>query len=165
MRTASPADIEAATAEWLTHVQAACPEPVLGACRFAPPRNEVAGRAAGLGGALALGWLGRRLVKSVEGAANQNRAGGLPSSFVLVVTPRTVRVYESLFTRSGSDIGSEVAAWDRAGLQVLSVDRGGLKTTVKLRLVDGDEISCSAGTHEYTDRFVALLATEMAPAA
>jgi hypothetical protein len=165
MRTASPADIEAATAEWLAHVQAACPEQVLGACRFAPPRNELAGRAAGLGGSLGLGWVGRRLIKTAEAAANKDRAGGLPSSFVLAVTPTTVRVYESLFTRSGSDIGPEVAAWDRAGLNVLSVDRGGMKTSVKLRLPDGGEIVCSAGSHDYTDRFIDLLTSAVAPAA
>jgi hypothetical protein len=165
MRTASPADMEAATAQWLTHVQAACPEQVLGACRFAPPRNEVAGRAAGLGGSLAAGWIGRRLVKTVEAAGNKDRAGGLPKSFVLVVTPTRVRVYESLLTRSGSEIGSEAANWDRARLQVLSVARGGMKTTVALRLPDGEEISCSAGTHEYTDRFVELLSTELATGA
>jgi hypothetical protein len=75
-----------------------------------------------------------------------------------------VRVYESLFTRSGSDIGPEVAAWDRAGLNVLSVDRGGMKTSVKLRLPDGDEIVCSAGSHDYTDRFIDLLTTAAARA-
>ena len=165
MRNASPADMEAATAEWLTNVQAACPEQVLGACRFAPPRNEVAGRAAALGGSLAGGWIGRRLVKAVEASGNKDRAGGLPKSFVLVVTPTRVRVYESLLTRTGSDIGSEAANWDRTALQVLGVSRGGIKTTVELRLPEGEEISCSAGTHEYTDRFVKLLSTRLDTAA
>jgi hypothetical protein len=165
MRTAPPAAMEAALADWLAQVQAVCPEQVLGACRFAPPRNEVAGRAAALGGGLALGWVGRRLARTVEAAGNKNRAGGLPSSFILVVTPTTVRVYESIHSRSGSEIGPEVAAWDRAALRVLNVDRGGKKTSVNLRLPDGDEIVCSAGTHDYTDRFVGLLTTAMSPAA
>jgi hypothetical protein len=165
MRMPSAADMEAATAEWLSRVQSACPEQVLGACRFAPPRNEIAGRAAGLGGGLALGMVGRLLVRKAESAGNKQRAGGLPSSFILAVTPTTVRVYESRVGRAGEDIGAEVAAWDRAGLQLIGVDRGGMKTTVKLRLPDGDEVACSAGTHEYTDRFVELLGSAMAPAA
>ena len=154
--------MDALTAEWLRNVQAACPEQVLGACRFAPPRNEIAGRAAGLGGSLALGMIGRLFVKGAEKAANKQRAGGLPSSFVLVVTPTAVRVLDS---SSGTDIGAEVAAWDRAGLHVLNVDCGGIKTTLKLRLPSGDELAVSAGTHEYTDRFVELLGSAMATAA
>jgi hypothetical protein len=39
-----------------------------------------------------------------------------------------------------------------------------MKTTVNLQLPNGDEVACSAGTHEYTDRFVELLGTAMAPA-
>jgi hypothetical protein len=165
MRTPSAADMDAAIAEWIGRVQSACPEQVLGACRFAPPRNEVAGRAAALGGGAAFGLVGRMLARKAESAGNKQRAGGLPESFILVVTPTTVRVYESSFGRSGEAIGSEVAAWDRSALQVLGVNRGGMKTTVSLRLPNGDEIACSAGTHEYTDGFVELLSTAMAPAA
>jgi hypothetical protein len=162
MRTPSAADMDAATNEWLARVQAACPERLLGACRFAPPRNEIAGRAAGLGGGLAFGLIGRLFVRSAEKAGNKQRAGGLPSSFILAVTPTTVRVYESGVK---IDIGAEVASWDRAGLQVLNVDRGGMKTTVKLRLANGDELAISAGTHEYTDGFVELLGSAVATAA
>jgi hypothetical protein len=159
MRTPSAAEMDAATADWLKGVQSACPEQVLGACRFAPPRNEVAGRAAALGGSVGFGVVGRMFTRKAESAGNRQRAGGLPSSFVLVVTPTTVRVYESLFKRSGSDIGPEVAVWNRAALEVLSVDRGGMKTNVRLRLPDGDEVTIAAGTHEYTDGFVGLLRT------
>jgi hypothetical protein len=165
MRSASTADMDAATAEWLARVQSACPEQVLGACRFAPPRSEVGGRAAALGGGLALGVIGRRFVRKAESAGNRRSAGGLPSSFVLAVTPTTVRAYESLLSRSGSDIGPEVAVWDRARLDVLGVDRGGMKTNVRLRLPDGEEIAVAAGSHAYTDGFVALLkSSTIAPA-
>ncbi|MCW3040133.1 MAG: hypothetical protein JWM31_2038 [Solirubrobacterales bacterium] len=163
MRMPSAADVEKATAEWLARVQDKCPEQVLGACLFAPPRNEVAGRAAALGGSLTGGLLGRRLVRAAEKAGNRDRAGGLPASFVLAVTPENVRVYESVVSRSGSAIGPEVASWERARLQVRGVDRGGAKTTLTLGLPDGTAIVCSAGTHDYTDRFVALLKTEMVP--
>ena len=157
MRTAPAVDIDAATAEWIGRVQQRCPEQVLAACPFAPPRNEIAGRAAGLGGGLAFGVLGRMLTRKAETSVNQGRAGGLPSSFILAITPSLVRVYASGISRGGYEIGDEVTAWDRAGLAVTNVDRGGLKTNVQIRLASGEEITCSAGTHEYTDRFIATL--------
>ena len=54
-------------------------------------------------------------------------------------------------------MGGEVGAWERAGLHVTRVHRGGLKTNVELRLPGGCSVMVSAGTSEYTDRFVALL--------
>jgi hypothetical protein len=157
MRGMSVDEVERLTNEWLGQVQAVCPEQLLGACRFAPPRNEVGGRAAALGGSLGGGLLGRMLVRKTEAAVNGNRAGGLPQSFILAVTPTNVRVYETSISRGGEQIGAEVTAWDRARLEVLDVSRGGMKTTVSLRLPDGQELACSAGTHDYTDRFLALL--------
>ena len=157
MRTAPAVDLDAAAAEWVGRVQPSCPEQVLGACPFSPPRNEVAGRAAALGGRLGGGLLGGLLARKAETALNGRAAGGLPQNFVLAVTASHVRAYEMRFTRGGAEAGQEVAAWDRSGLQVANVDRGGLKTNVTLSLPDGKEIICSAGTHEYTDRFIALL--------
>src|SRR3954454_11892284 len=93
MRRPSEADIEAATAEWLGRVQSVCPEQVLGACPFAQPRNEIGGRAAGLGGGAGLRVVGRMMARKAETAGNRSRAGGLPQSFVLVVTPTSVRAY------------------------------------------------------------------------
>ena len=157
MRTASAVDMEAATAEWIGRVQASCPDQVLGACPMAPPRNEVAGRAAALGGGVAFGILGRLFTHKAEQAVNRGRAGGLPNTFVLAVTPTKVRVLESRNTRTGVEVVGEHTAWDRSGLKVVNVERGHYKTNVTLRLADGQELVCAAGTHEYTDNFIALL--------
>jgi hypothetical protein len=157
MRTAPQLDLDAAAAEWIGRVQPACSEQVLAACPFSPPRNEVAGRALALGGRLGGGMVGGFLARKAERAVNSHTAGGLPQNFVLAVTPTHVRAYEARSGRGGSAVGGEVAAWQRTALQVTHVDRGGVKTNVTMRLPDGTDVVCSAGTHEYTDRFVALL--------
>jgi hypothetical protein len=155
----SAADIEQATANWLTAVQAGCPEGY-SALAASPPRATKSAaarwRLAALGGSLAFGWVGRKAVRTLEKADNRDRAGGLPGSFVLVVTPQTVRAYESTSRSGGSPMGGQAAGWDRSGLEVIDVERGAIKTTVRLRVPDGEEISCSAGTHEYTDTFLEL---------
>jgi hypothetical protein len=163
MRTAPAVDIDAATAEWLSRVQSHCPEQVVAACPFAPPRNEIAGRAAGLGGGLAFGFLGRMVTQKAEKAVNRDRAGGLPGSFILAVTPANVYVYEARHSRSGTEVVGQSAVWDRESLQVADVKRGGLKTDVRLRLPGGQEVTCTAGTHEYTDRFIDTLRAPVAP--
>ena len=157
MRTAPAVDVDQAAAEWIGRVQHLCPEQVLAACPFSPPRAEVNSRAAGLAGDLAGGWLGRMLVSKAEKAVNKGRAGGLPQSFVLAITPTKVRVYESSYSRKGIEVRGEVQAWDRAGLFVMGVDRGSLKTNVKIQRADGAEVTVSAGTHPYTDRFIEML--------
>ena len=42
-------------------------------------------------------------------------------------------------------------------LFVTGVDRGSLKTNVKIQRADGVELTVSAGTHPYTDRFIEML--------
>ena len=157
MRSAPAVDVDQAAAEWIGRVQHMCSEEVLAACPFAPPRAEVNSRAAGLAGNLAGGMLGGFLVRKAEKAVNKGRAGGLPQSFVLAITPTHVRVYESSYSRKGIDVRGEVQSWDRAGLFVTGVDRGSLKTNVKIQRADGVELTVSAGTHPYTDRFIEML--------
>ena len=160
MRTARTTDIDAAAAEWIGRVQPLCPEEVLAACPFAPPRNEFAGRAAGLGGRLAGGLIGGFLAHRAERALNSHATGGLPPSFVLAITPTHVRAYESSYRPRGAvEMGGEVAAWERRSLHVTRVHRGsgGLKTNVELQLPDGRTVMVTTGTHEYTDRFIAQL--------
>lgn len=170
MRTAPAYDVEAATAEWVARVQDHSPDQVLMACPMAPPRNEWAGRAfnngAQMGGLQAGGLvgnlLGGLLAKKTENAVRRGQAGGLPNTFVMAITPTMVRVFESNNTRKGVEVGAEHAAWERSGVQVIESKRTGpgkLKTDIRLRTPDGNELTVSAGTHDYTDRFVALLGT------
>jgi hypothetical protein len=171
MRSAPAYDVEAATAEWVARVQDHSPDQVLMACPMAPPRHEVGGRgfrmAGELGGARVAGpllgtLLGGFLARKTEDTANRSRAGGLPHTFVMAITPTMVRVFESNNTRKGVEVGAEFTAWERSGVQVLESKRTGpgkLKTDIRLRTPDGNELTVSAGTHDYTDRFVALLST------
>jgi hypothetical protein len=158
MRTAPAYDFDSANAEWVNRVQPACPEQVLTACPFSPPRNEVAGRAAGLGGRVGGGLLGGFLARKGEQALNSRAAGGLPQNFALAITPTHVRAYEVRYGgRALAQVGQEVAAWERSGLFVTRVDRGQMKTNVTLQPPSGGEILCSAGTHAFTDRFIEML--------
>jgi hypothetical protein len=158
MRTAPAYDFESANSQWVNRVQPACPDQVLAACPFSPPRNEVAGRAVALGGRVGGGLLGGLLARKAEQALGSRAAGGLPQRFVLAVTPTHVRAYEVRYGgRAMVQVGGEVAAWDRSGLQVTHVDRGALKTNVTLQPAVGSEFICAAGTHEFTDRFIELL--------
>src|SRR6201989_3029062 len=101
MRSAPAVDLDAAATQWIGRVQPSCPEQVLAACPFSPPRNEVGGRAAGLGGRLAGGLIGGFLARKAEGALNSRAAGGLPQNFVLAVTPTHVRAYAMSYRPRG----------------------------------------------------------------
>ena len=46
------------------------------------------------------------------------RAGGLPNTFLLVVTPTKLRAFKYKLKGRGVQAREEVAAWDRAGLKV-----------------------------------------------
>ena len=102
--------------------------------------------------------VGGLLARKAERALNSRAAGGLPQHFALAVTPTHLRAYELRYGgRALVQVGAEAAAWERSGLEVTHVDRGGLKTNVTLQPAGGSEFVCSAGTHESTDRFIALL--------
>ncbi len=72
----------------------------------------------------------------------KQKAGGLPGQFLLAVTPNEVHAFKYKQKRNGIDIKEEVAAWDRAGLDV-STER--LKMTTRVTLDwggDGEKIVC-----------------------
>jgi hypothetical protein len=70
----------------------------------------------------------------VYGAASKlgrARAGGLPSTFLLVVTPGTLRAFKYKLKGKGVEARQEVASWDRAGL---TVETEPLSTTTRVTL-------------------------------
>jgi hypothetical protein len=71
----------------------------------------------------------------------QARAGGLPSTFLLAVTPTKLYAFKYKLKRSGVDVKEEVGAWDRAGLQV-GTEPMATTTRVRLEWPDGDKIVC-----------------------
>ena len=58
----------------------------------------------------------------VYGAASKlgrARAGGLPGTFLLAVTPTRLHAFKYKMKRNGVEVKEDVAAWDRTGLTVL----------------------------------------------
>jgi hypothetical protein len=77
----------------------------------------------------------------VYGAASKlgrARAGGLPSQFLLAVTPTKLRAFKYKLKSKGVEARQEVAAWDRAGLKV-ELERLTMTTRVTLAWPDAGE--------------------------
>ena len=71
------------------------------------------------------------LTYAASSLRGKQQAGGLPSSFLLAVTPTRLHAFAYKTRRNGIAVKDEVATWDRAGLQV-STER--LQTTTRVRL-------------------------------
>jgi hypothetical protein len=72
----------------------------------------------------------------------KKRAGGLPGTFLLAVTPTRLHAFKYRLKRNGVAVKEEVGVWDRAGLEV-ETER--LQTTTRVRLAwpaDGEQIVC-----------------------
>ncbi len=88
------------------------------------------------------------------------RAGGLPNTFLLVVTPTKLRAFKYKLKGRGVDAKQEVAVWDRTGLTV-KTDR--LQTTSRVTLEwpeSGDKLVCDKdgmGDNPWADDVVRVL--------
>ena len=69
----------------------------------------------------------------------KKKAGGLPGSFLLAVTPSGLHAFKYKMKRNGVEAKEEVAAWDRAGLKA-GTERMQTTTRVTLEWPDGDQI-------------------------
>jgi hypothetical protein len=95
------------------------------------------------------------LASLVMGAAAKKKAGGLPATFLMVLTPTRLHALAFKFRGRGIKVGDELAVWDRATLQT-HVDPKSL--TVGLTIVSGDErVECEAPKTAVTDDFMAAL--------
>jgi hypothetical protein len=99
----------------------------------------------------------------VYGAATmigRKRAAGLPSQFLLAVTPTRLYAFKYKQRSKGIAVKEEVGAWDRQGLAV-STERLSTTTRVKLEWTpDGDRIVCDQeglGDNPWADEVVSLL--------
>jgi hypothetical protein len=82
------------------------------------------------------------LVYGAAAKLGKARAGGLPGTFLLAVTPTKVHAFKYKMKRNGVEAKEEVAAWDRAGLNVTLEN---LATTTRVKLEwpgEGDKIVC-----------------------
>jgi hypothetical protein len=90
----------------------------------------------------------------------KKQAGGLPGTFLLAVTPSGVHAFKYKLKRNGVDVKEQVAAWDRAGLEV-STER--LQTTTRVSLQwpqDGEKMvfdQDGMGDNPWADEVVRVL--------
>ncbi len=88
------------------------------------------------------------------------RAGGLPNTFLLVVTPTKVRAFKYKLKGRGVDAKQEVASWDRTGL---TVKTDPMQTTTRVTLEwpeSGDKLVCDKdgmGDNPWADDVVRVL--------
>jgi len=69
----------------------------------------------------------------------KKKAGGLPGSFLLAVTPKGLHAFKYKTKRNGVEVKEEVAAWDRSGLEV-GTEKLQTTTRVTLEWKDGEKI-------------------------
>jgi hypothetical protein len=100
------------------------------------------------------------LVYGAAAKLGKARAGGLPGTFLLAVTPAKLHAFKYKMKRNGVEVKEEVAAWDRAGLTV-SLENLATTTRVKLEWPDaGDKIVCDQdgmGDNPWADDVVRAL--------
>ena len=89
------------------------------------------------------------------------RAGGLPGTFLLAVTPSRLHAFKYKMKRHGVAVKEEVAAWDRTGLTVF-LEQIATTTRVRLEWPEGDTIVCDEdgmGDNPWADDVVRALQT------
>jgi hypothetical protein len=72
----------------------------------------------------------------------KKRAGGLPGTFLLAVTPTKLHAFKYRMKRNGVAVKEEVGVWDRSGLEVTTE---ALATTTRVQLewpAEGEQIVC-----------------------
>ena len=90
------------------------------------------------------------------------RAGGLPNTFLLAVTPTKLHAFKYKLKGRGVDARQEVAAWDRAGLTV-KIDQ--MQTTKRVTLEwpdSGDKLVCDQdgmGDNPWAEDVIRVLGT------
>ena len=101
---------------------------------------------------------------AVYGAAaklGRARAGGLPSTFLLAVTPTKMHAFKYKLKRGGIEVRQEVASWDRAGLTI-ELEPLATTTRVKFAWPEGEKLVCDQdgmGDNPWADDVVRTLQT------
>ena len=101
------------------------------------------------------------LAYAASSMASKKQAGGLPSSFLLAVTPTKIHAFKYKMRGKGPDVKEEVAAWDRDGLAVTTQR---LQTTTRVQLewpAEGEKLifdQDGMGDNPWADEVVSVLA-------
>lgn len=118
-------------------------------------------RTTGAGTKYGIGKLqGGALAYGAAHLAGKKRAGGLPGSFLLAVTPTKLHAFKYKMKRNGVAVKEEVAAWDRAGLEVVTEP---LQTTTRVTLAwpaQDEQVVCDQdgmGDNPWADDVIRVL--------
>lgn len=103
------------------------------------------------------------MAATVINLIGKKRAGGLPSRFLLAVTPTKVRAYKFSQRRSGLRVGDELAVWERADLRITAAETALTMRVTLESAADAEQVVCDTGKGDYTDSFLRALGA--APAA
>ncbi|MGH2838907.1 MAG: hypothetical protein ACRDJY_11260 [Thermoleophilaceae bacterium] len=101
---------------------------------------------------------------AVYGAASKlgrARAGGLPSTFLLAVTPTRLHAFKYKLKRGGVAVKEEAGSWEREGLTV-GTEKLATTTRVQLEWADGEKVVCDEdgmGDNPWADDVVRELQT------
>jgi hypothetical protein len=98
------------------------------------------------------------------GAIGKKKAAGLPQTFVLALTPTSVRAFKAKSRGFGVKVGDELMSWDRRSLTV-TAEPATVNTTVTLQPGDGSEpVVCSTGKDEGSQAMIRAMQEPVAVA-
>jgi hypothetical protein len=104
------------------------------------------------------------LVGTVIRTVNKRKAAGFPNTFLIAVTPTTVRAFKAKMRRNGAKLGDELAVWDRTALNV-TIREAAINTEVVFESPDeGEKVLCSTGKDAHSKAFLQLLQAQPATA-
>ncbi len=94
------------------------------------------------------------LAALVSRGIGRRRAGGLPSRFLLAVTPTRVHAFACTLTDGDVKAQDELAIWERAQMRVTAEADAGITTVVIEADGDGARLVCSTGKDELSQAVV-----------
>ena len=94
--------------------------------------------------AISKGQLGG-LVYAANSLRNKMKAGGLPQTAFLVVTPSKLHAFKYKMRGRNYKLGDEVAVWDRPGLRVSTEPKMGLTMLTIESPAEGEKVTVAPG--------------------
>jgi hypothetical protein len=94
--------------------------------------------------AISKGQLGG-LVYAANSLRNKKKAGGLPQTAFLVVTPSKLHAFKYKMRGRNYKLGDEVAVWDRAGLKISTQPKMGLTMLTIESPAEGEKVTVAPG--------------------
>jgi hypothetical protein len=94
--------------------------------------------------AISKGQLGG-LVYAANSLRNKKKAGGLPQTAFLVVTPSKLHAFKYKMRGRNYKLGDEVAVWDRAGLRISAEPKMGLTMLTIESPAEGEKVTVAPG--------------------